>query len=30
MLVGGSSGMAAFAARQVAQELAGTPRATTP
>ena len=25
MLVGGSSGMAAFAARQVAQELAGTP-----
>jgi cystathionine beta-synthase len=27
MLVGGSSGMAAFAARQVAQELAGTPEA---
>jgi cystathionine beta-synthase len=27
MLVGGSSGMAAYAARQVAQELAGTPAA---
>jgi len=27
MLVGGSSGMAAYAARQVAQELAGTPEA---